>query len=145
MRLTHVELSVPAGTLTPDFEADVDRLLHDVFGWTGRTAVGHHPTLGPTTERTYAMTEHVRLVLREAAAPLAPGTEDHFGFQVEPGRIDDLAARCAALASVDDRIELRYIEDGRASAIEMGDTVFRTFFVRHLIPLWFQFEAWEAS
>jgi len=145
LTLTHVEVSIPRSTLTAAFESDLDRLLHDGFGWTGRTTVAEHPALGPTTERTYAMTNHVRLVLREAPTALQPGTEDHFGFQLEPGQIDDLAAKCIALANDDDRVELRYVDDGRASAIDLGDAVFRTFFVRYLIPLWFQFEALEPK
>ena len=39
LTLTHVEVSIPRGTLTAAFESELDRLLHDGFGWTGRTTV----------------------------------------------------------------------------------------------------------
>jgi hypothetical protein len=56
-----------------------------------------------------------------------------------------LAALCSDLATRDTRVELRYVEAGKPSRTSVGGMVFRTFFVRHLIPLWFQFECFSAA
>jgi hypothetical protein len=145
VELTHVELSVAAGTLQPVFEADLDRLLHGVFGWTGETAVEDVPSDGPSTARTYLVTAHVKLVLREQAIGLSPGTQDHLGFRVSNGELDRLVDATIALAAEDARVELRHVERGRALTVEVGSLVFKTFFVRFLVPVWFQFESWDSS
>jgi hypothetical protein len=144
VELTHVELSVATGTLAPRFEADLDRMLHDVFGWVGATTVEDVPDAGPSTSRTYTVSSHVKLVLREQ--PIAPtaGTDDHLAFLVEPAELDQLVERTLALANTDDRLELRHVRDGRPSAVAGGPFVFKTFFVRFLLPVWFQFESYES-
>ena len=38
-------------------------------------------------------------------------------------------------------MELDYVVDGGASSVDLGESVFRTFFVRYLLPVWFQFES----
>src|SRR4051794_30511398 len=143
MRLTHIEVSVAQGTLTAEFSADLDRLLHDVFGWDGTTSVAPHPSYGPTTERSYVMAGGSRLILRELPDELRPGAEDHLGFAVEGHELDRLAILCSQLSGSDRRVEVRYLEDGKPSSASMGTSEFRTFFVRFLIPLWFQFECFE--
>lgn len=65
MELTHVELSVAPGTLDSRFEADLDRLLHGVFGWVGATTVDDVPEPGPSKSRMYIVSSRVKLVLRE--------------------------------------------------------------------------------
>ena len=142
--MTHVELSVLPGTLGPRFDADLDQLLHDVFGWVGATTVDDVPDAGPSRSRTYVVSSRVKLVLREQQVATTAGTDDHLGFLVEPAELDELVERTLALASTDDRVELRHVRDGRASAVAGGSFVFRTFFVRFLLPVWFQFESHES-
>jgi len=144
VELTHVELSVATGTLVPRFEQDLDRLLHDAFGWVGATTVDDVPDAGPSTSRTYVVSSHVKLVLREQPIAMTAGTEDHLAFLVGSTELDELVERTLALASTDDRLELRHVRDGRASAVAGGPFVFRTFFVRFLLPVWFQFESYES-
>jgi hypothetical protein len=144
MRLTHIEVSLAKGTLTTEFADDLDRLLHDGFGWDGTTSEAAHPSYGQTAERTYVMPGS-RLVLRELPESLRPGPEDHLGFAVESEEIEYLAMFCTELSASDHRVELRYIEGGVPSSTAIGAAVFRTFFVRFLIPLWFQFECFEPT
>jgi hypothetical protein len=143
MELTHVEVSVATGTLDPAFEADLDRLLHGVFGWTGATSVDRFPGAGWSRSRTYVVSSHVNFVLREQPTAMTAGTEDHLGFRLGPAELDELVERTVALASSDDRLELRHIEAGRATAVDLGSFVFKTFFVRYVLPVWFQFESYE--
>lgn len=145
MELTHVELSVARGALDPAFEADLDRLLHDVFGWVGATTVDDVPDAGPSKSRTYIVSSHVKLVLREQPIAMTAGEDDHLGFLVGSAELDELLERTLALASHDDRLELRHVRHGRPSAVAGGSYVFRTFFVRFLLPVWFQFEAYELA
>lgn len=145
MELTHVELSVASGALDPEFEADLDRLLHDVFGWVGATAVDEVPDAGSSKSRTYVVSPHVKLVLREQPMALTAGADDHLGFLVGSAELDDLLERTLALASHDDRLELRHVRHGRPSSVAGGSFVFRTFFVRFLLPVWFQFESYELA
>jgi len=144
VELTHVELSVATGTLHPRFEADLDRLLHDVFEWVGATSVDDVPDAGPSKSRTYVVSSHVKLVLREQPIAMTAGADDHLGFLVGPAELDELVERTVALARADDRLELRHVSDGRASAVAGGAFVFKTFFVRFLLPVWFQFESYES-
>lgn len=93
----------------------------------------------------YIVSSRVKLVLREQPIAMTAGTDDHLGFLVGPAELDDLVERTLALASTDDRLELRHVRDGRARAVSGGSFVFKTFFVRFLLPVWFQFESYEAS
>jgi hypothetical protein len=141
MQLTHVEISLPTGTLTDGFADDLDRLLTGVFGWSARTRTVTHPTLGRSSERTYAVAGGLGLVLRERDEALGPGTEDHLGFAVDPDELDRILDGCQQLSAQDGRVALDYVVDGRASSIDLPDSVLRTFFVRYLLPISFQFEA----
>jgi hypothetical protein len=142
MRLSHVEVSVGRGTLTDEFAADLDRLI-GIFGWHGTTRTVQHPVSGPSIERSYVISDGVSLVLREHDDALQPGTEDHLGFVVGPDEIQRLAAACVQLAHEDDRVELAHVVDGKPWSAEVGDRVLHTFFVRLLLPVWFQFGATE--
>jgi hypothetical protein len=42
-------------------------------------------------------------------------------------------------------VELRHVRDGRARVIDVGPLVFKIFLVRFLLPVWFQFEAYEPK
>jgi hypothetical protein len=141
VRLTHLEISVAPGSLTQAFVDDLDRLLDVVFGWQGTTRTSQHPTQGPSSDRTYAIPNGPNLVLREGPQALMIGGQDHLGFAVDSDDLDRLVNDCLALASKDNRVSLDYVEDGKASSIDLGSSVFRTFFVRYLLPVWFQFES----
>jgi hypothetical protein len=141
VRLTHLEISVAPGSLTQAFADDLDQLLENVFGWSGTTRTSEHPAGGPSTDRTYAIPDGPNLVLREGPQALKVGGQDHLGFVVEGTELDRLVAECVALAAKDERVELDYVEDGKASSVDLGSSVFRTFFVRYLLPVWFQFES----
>ena len=139
MELTHIELSVPTGTFT-DRSADPGRLFTDCFGWPGTTRVVAHPKLGKSTEISYEITGKVKLVVREGPNTLEALSDDHLGFSVEPAELDQLLSRCLDLARRDPRVEFQFVEANRASEVDLGEVVFRTFFVRFLLPIWIQFE-----
>src|SRR5204862_5272982 len=122
-------------------------LFTGVFGWTGQTRTVNHPTLGPSLERVYDMPGVGRLLLREGSEPVTGGgesCEDHLGFSVDGAELDRLLAGTLAVAARESRVELRHVVNGHPSEVDLGGTVFRTFFVRFLVPLWFQFESFES-
>jgi hypothetical protein len=140
IRISHVEVSVPRGTLTDGFVADLDRLT-EIFEWPGTTRIVRHPELGPSNERAYRISPDLALVVREQDRGLDPGVEDHVGFTVDDVTLDRFAGACSRLAAADPRLELKYLVDGKPLAFDARDQAHRTFFVRYLLPIWFQFES----
>ena len=145
MRLDHIEISVPLGTLTQTFATDLDLLLGDIFGWTGSSPrVVVHPRFGETAEVSYAIESGLRLIIREAARPLQCGQEDHLGLSVGSDEFARLAEACLRLASQHAQVELSYLDNGHPLRIEFDGGAYKTFFVRFLLPVWFQFETTET-
>jgi hypothetical protein len=145
MQLNHVEISVPAATLNEAFAADLDSLLETGFGWSSTLRTVAHPTRGPSIELGYRMSSGVQLILREAHAALQPGVEDHLGFAVDVETFARVFTACLHLSRKDRRLELLYLEGGQPLEIDLGDSTYRTFFVRFLLPFWFQFETQESK
>jgi hypothetical protein len=145
VQLSHVEVSVPVGTLTQQCCDDLDRLFSAVFGWTGSTTVATNPFSASAGKRhTYRLHNGQSLVVFEDAEFLRAGAEDHIGVALDRAEFDRVFAGCTDLARRDDRVELRYVHNGAPSVVEMPGRVLRTFFVRLLVPLWIQFECWET-
>jgi hypothetical protein len=71
--------------------------------------------------------------------------EDHLGFVVTGDELDRLLDGCNQLRRDEPRLELAHVTNGVASSVDLGDRVLRTFFVRLLLPIWFQFEAREPE
>ena len=142
--LSHVELTVPAELLSDDGRAGLDRLLCGAFGWSVRVDTSTNPVDGSTHHAaTYRLSSGQALVLRAGTEGdvVRAGAEDHIGVAVDSDELDRIFGACAALANEDDRVEFKYVVDGRPSAVETPELIFRTFFVRYLLPLWIQVEA----
>lgn len=144
MQLSHVDISVRRGVLTDDFVTGLERLVCGVFGWQGGARMLERPGFDPVRSASYRTPTAV-LTLHEADAALEPGDEDHLGFLVELDEMERLASACGRLAAEDARVETRYLTEGVADAVDIGSTVFHTFFVRFELPLWFQFEHYAAK
>jgi hypothetical protein len=99
---------------------------------------------GPIPHRSYQLPGNNALLLSELDEAMVPGTEDHLGFGVEPDELERLAAGCRQLADRDQRVELRYLEEGGPMTETVDGVVVRTFFVRYLVPVWFQFH-WRSA
>jgi hypothetical protein len=145
MRFDHLEISVATGTLTRAFATDLNGLLEDVFGWTGSLRTTAHPKFGDTAELTYAIDRSFRLIAREASQPLQPGQEDHLGFTLDPGEFERLAEACLRFASQHPHVQLSYFDEGHPFRVDLGEIAYRTFFIRFLLPVWFQFETTEKK
>lgn len=144
MQLTHIDISVPRGTLSDDFVSGLEQLLCGVLGWRGGVSTTSRPGSEPSPSANYRG-ESMALTLHEADEGLRPGVEDHLGFMVDLGELDRLAAACAELAARDARFETLYLTDGVADSVDTGAGEFHTFFVRFGLPVWFQFEHYAAK
>jgi hypothetical protein len=141
MELTHVEISVEAGTVE-----GLECLLVDVLGWSALTQLVDHPVLGPSTEHVFTMTGGERFVVREVTgSALRAGTEDHLGFRMDSAELDRLFEACRRLRDRHPDLELSYVVDDKPFEADLGAVIFRTFFVRFRLPVWFQFEAWDPK
>ena len=138
MQFSHVDISLARGTLTDDFVNGLEQLVCGVFGWSGGATMIERPGFKPARSASYR-TATIALTLHEADEALRPGVEDHLGFRVELDELQRLAAACAELAARDSRFETLYLTDAVADSVDIGPTVFHTFFVRFGLPFWFHF------
>jgi hypothetical protein len=66
---------------------------------------------------------------------------DHLGLlQATRGEVDDLLARCKERQAVDDRVRVKEYED-----LVTGDLVVHAFYVKHLLPIWFDVQCMERG
>lgn len=132
MRLSHVELTVPVGSLTDEFCADLEQLLVGVLGLRAERA---------GTTRRYRLPTGQAITLNEGSSPIRADGDDHVGLEVEPAELDRILDDCLHLAARDDRVAFLHVNGGRASSIGEGEARFRTFFVHYLLPVWVQLES----
>jgi hypothetical protein len=146
MRIDHVEISVPRGTLTDEYCRDLDQLLTDVLGWEGRTNEFVHPIDHvDRRERAYRLGNGQSVVLNEADEHYGAGTDDHFGVVVSSVELDRIFAACEELAERDPRLELRYVVDGAPSRVNLGSWELRALFVRYLLPRWIDIQSHDPT
>ena len=80
------------------------------------------------------------LITEQRAHLLAPGF-DHLGFLYETReQVDSLLETCKKWRDRDDRVEVKEYDD-----LEAGDTVVRAFYVRFLLPIWFDVQVIESA
>lgn len=146
MLIDHVDLTVPPGTFTVDYCADLDKLLTGILGWPGETRRLKSPLDGALrVERVYRLSNQQFVVLREAAEHLVSGFEDHIGLMVEPPELDRIFEECRRLATEDSRVELAWIVDDRPLAADLDSVVIRGFFVRFVMPIWLDIQTRESQ
>ena len=115
--LTHVAMSVPIGTLTPDVRAELLRFYGDLFGWRELASLSTPDRL------TIAIGRGVYLNVREHERPMAADAYEHFGVLV--GSVEDvhqLHAEAQRLGASPEPVEEPVA----------GHPTFR---VRHLLPM----------
>lgn len=136
MRLNHMELTFPPGTLTDEFRAEVDDFYGGVFGWrcVQTEVVGQMAHLLMLDDRATQF-----ILLAEAPKHLSSPGYDHLGLlQDTREEVDALLEEIRARAAADDRIQLKEYTD-----LVTGETVVHAFYVRHLLPIWFDVQCIE--
>lgn len=137
MRLNHMELTYPEGTLDDDFRKEVDAFYGDVFGWQGvdTEVVGqlcHILLLGESGDF---------ILLAESPKPMSSPGYDHLGLlQGTRAEVDDLLEKCKRWQEKDDRVQIKEYRD-----LVTGDLVVHAFYVKYLLPIWFDVQCMERG
>jgi hypothetical protein len=137
MRFNHMELTLPTGTLDDVFRKEVDDFYGEVFGWTGvdTEVVGQLCHLLLTGEGGDF------ILLAESDDPISSPGYDHLGL-LQPTRaaVDELLDRCRGRQQRDERVRIKEYKD-----LVTGDLVVHAFYVRHLLPIWFDVQCMERG
>ena len=137
MRFNHMELTLPVGALTRDRE-DIQRFYGEVFGFEALDV----PIVGQTglLLRTDPETSQFLLVTEQRVHLESPGY-DHLGFLYDSrAEVDALLEQCRKWQARDARVEIKEYED-----LEVAETTVRAFYVRYLLPIWFDVQVIEQA
>jgi hypothetical protein len=137
LRFNHMELTLPIGALERDRD-DIARFYGDLLGW----SAGDVPILGQTglLLRTDAAASQFILVTEQRVHIDSPGY-DHLGMRCDTrAEVDAVLARAKQLQRADDRVQIKEYED-----LVNGDHVTHAFYVRYLLPIWFDIQCFERG
>ncbi len=137
MRFNHMELTLPPGALSRDRE-DIRRFYGEVFGFEALDV----PILGQNglLLRTDPETSQFLLITEQRVHIRSPGY-DHLGFLFDSrAEVDALLEQCRKWQARDGRVEIKEYDD-----LEVGDTTVRAFYVRYLLPIWFDVQVIEQA
>jgi hypothetical protein len=136
-RFNHMELTLPPGVLS-ERRREIADFYRDLFGWEALDV----PIVGQLglLLRTDPETSQFLLVTEQRKAMSAPGY-DHLGLLYDSREeVDALLEQAKKCQERDPRIELKEYED-----LEIGGTTVHAFYVRHLLPIWFDVQVIEAG
>ena len=137
MRFNHMELTLPVGTLDDVVRKEIDDFYGEVFGWTGidTEVVGQLCHILLTGEGGDF------ILLAESDRPISSPGYDHLGL-LQPTRadVDELLERCRRRREHDERVQVKEYED-----LVTGDLVVHAFYVKYLLPIWFDVQCMERA
>ena len=136
MRFNHMELTVAKGVLTDEFRAEVKAFYGDVLGWmvTNVEIVGGLQMLLRPDETQF-------ILVAESKRPLSAPGYDHLGLlQGTRAEVDEKLERCQRWCEKDDRVTVKEYVD-----LVNGDLVVHAFYVKHLLPIYFDVQCMERS
>jgi hypothetical protein len=131
-----MELTLPLGALA-EHRAEIAAFYADLFGWEALDV----PIVGQLglLLRTDPETSQFVLVTEQRKAMSAPGY-DHLGILYDSREeVDALLEKARKWRERDPRVEIKEYED-----LEIGGTTVHAFYVRHLLPIWFDVQVIEA-
>jgi hypothetical protein len=137
LRFNHMELTVPKGVLVKHRD-EIKEFYGDVFGFDALDV----PILNQTglLLRTDPETSQFILVTEQRQHLACPGY-DHLGFLFESrDEVDALLEKCRNRQQRDPRVELKEYED-----LVLAGTTTHAFYVRFLLPIWFDVQTTEFS
>jgi hypothetical protein len=138
MRFNHMELTLPRGTMTAEFRADVARFYGGVLGWrcNDTEILGQRALLLMLDERATQF-----ILLAESDRYLSSPGYDHLGLlQPDRATVDALLDACKAYRRTDERLRLKEYED----LVNPSSTV-HAFYVKYLLPIWFDVQVIEYA
>ena len=137
LRFNHMELTLPPGVLT-ERRREIAAFYGDLFGWESLDV----PILGQVglLLRSDPETSQFILVTEQRKAMSAPGY-DHLGLLLDSREeVDALLEKVKKWQDRDARVEIKEYED-----LHVGGTTVHAFYVRHLLPIWFDVQVIESA
>ena len=136
-RFNHMELTLPPGALA-ERRREISEFYGDLFGWDSLDV----PILGQVglLLRSDPETSQFILVTEQRRHLSSPGY-DHLGLLYDRREeVDLLLEKAKKWRERDPRVEIKEYEDLRT-----GGTVVHAFYVRHLLPIWFDVQVIEHA
>jgi hypothetical protein len=137
MRFNHMELTFAPGTLDESLRSEIDDFYGDVFGFMGADT----EVVGQLAH--ILLTDNGQQFILCAESPKhidSPGY-DHLGFLYDRREeVDELLDKCKRYQEKDDRVQIKEYED-----LVVGDLVVHAFYVKHLLPIWFDVQCMERA
>ncbi len=136
-RFNHMELTLPPGALEQSRD-EIRAFYGEVFGFESLDV----PILGQNglLLRTDPETSQFLLITEQKKHMNSPGY-DHLGFLYESrSEVDALLGACKERQAADPRVEIKEYED-----LVAGPTTVRAFYVRFLLPIWFDVQVIEYA
>ena len=134
MRLNHMEMTFPVGSLTETLRGEIDDFYGSIFGWTAfETEVAG--------QRCHLLTIELDqfILLAESDNPMHSPGYDHLGLlQDSRHKVDDLLLACERYAEKDDRVKINQNED-----LVYPERTVHTFYVKYLLPVYFDVHSFE--
>ena len=137
MRFNHMELTFPTGTLDDVRRKEIDDFYGEVFGWTGVDT----EVVGQLCHVLLTGDGGDFILLAESERPISSPGYDHLGL-LQPTRadVDELLERCRRRRERDDRVQIKEYRD-----LVTGDLVVHAFYVKYLLPIWFDVQCIERG
>jgi hypothetical protein len=135
IRFNHMEITLPLGSLTEAFRADVAAFYGDVYGFGFSEA-----EMFGQPSCTMRLSDGSFILLIEGPDPMQSEGFDHLGFELASrAEVDDSLAKVKQWMTKDERIELKEYADG---ALE--GRFYHAYYVKHLLPIWFDVQYSEV-
>ena len=134
-RFNHMELTLPEGQLDAT-RGEIAEFYGDLFGWDSIDV----PILGQNglLLRTDPETSQFILVTEQRVHIDSPGY-DHLGIIYETREeVDAILEKTKKRMAQDDRVQIKEYED-----LGTGGVTTHAFYVRHLLPIWFDVQCQE--
>ena len=136
-RFNHMELTVPKGELAEN-RAEISKFYSEVFGFEALDVDILKQT--GLLLRTDPETSQFILVTEQRNHLSCPGF-DHLGFYYDTrAEVDALLEECQKRREQDPRVELKLYDD-----LVTGPVTTRAFYVRFLLPIWFDIQTIEYA
>ncbi len=136
MRFNHMEMTFPVGTLTETFRGEIDAFYGSLFGWTALDT----EVAGKSCHLLTAEPDQF-ILLAESNTPMDSPGFDHLGLlQDSREEVDGLLAACERYAEKDDRVQVKRYED-----LVYPGRIVHTFYVKYLLPIFFDVHCFERT
>lgn len=134
MRLNHMELTFPEGTLTPELKQNITDFYRELFGWnTLEIDIVDQKALLLMLDEDVSQF----ILLAESPKPMQSPGYDHLGLLFDTREeVDALLEKAKAMQAVNSEIQIKEYED-----LKEGGTIVHAFYVRHLLPIWFDVQS----